>query len=32
MVERYESLTRQVIMLGLQYPVPGVSATALIQS
>jgi len=31
MVERYESLTRQVVMLGLQYPGTGVSATALIQ-
>jgi hypothetical protein len=24
--ERYEQITRQVVMLGLQYPVPGVSA------
>ena len=31
MAERYETLTRQVVMLGLQYPVSGVSATALIQ-
>jgi hypothetical protein len=31
MVERYESLTRQVVMLGLQTPVPGISSTALIQ-